>query len=70
MEEEEILAMARLSPDQLERLQQEDRPITIIDVRKPDAFKAGHVPGAINIPVEQIKNDPPQLPENHLLVTY
>ena len=62
--------MARLTPDQLERLQQEGKPMTIIDVRKPEAYKAGHVPGAINIPVAKIKNDPPPLPKDHLLVTY
>lgn len=62
--------MARLSPDQLEELQLEGKPMTIIDVRKPESYKAGHVPGAINIPVAKIKNDPPALPKDQLLVTY
>lgn len=62
--------MARLTPDGLDQLQQEGKPMTIIDVRKPDAFKKGHVPGAVNIPVDRIQNDPPQLPKDHLLVTY
>jgi len=28
--------------------------ITVIDVRQPDEYAAGHVPGAINIPHDQI----------------
>ena len=62
--------MARLSPGELEQMQLEGKPITIIDVRKPEAYKAGHVPGAINIPVAKIKENPPDLPKDQLLVTY
>lgn len=29
-------------------------PFTIIDVRSPNEFAKGHVPGAINIPLEEI----------------
>jgi rhodanese-related sulfurtransferase len=30
-------------------------PQTIVDVRSPEEFKRYHIPGAMNIPVEQIK---------------
>lgn len=29
---------------------QRNEPITIVDVRLPSDFKAGHIPGAINLP--------------------
>ena len=37
------------------RLQSEPRP-QIIDVRSPTEFAAGHVPGAVNIPMEQMES--------------
>ena len=34
----------------LERIQKKDTSVIILDVRSPEEFAAGHVPGAINIP--------------------
>jgi rhodanese-related sulfurtransferase len=34
----------------LERIQKQDQSVIILDVRSPEEFAAGHVPGAINIP--------------------
>lgn len=34
----------------LERIQKKDASMIILDVRSPEEFAAGHVPGAINIP--------------------
>lgn len=34
----------------LERIQKKDASVIILDVRSPEEFAAGHVPGAINIP--------------------
>lgn len=48
----------------------EDENVTIIDVRARDRYEAAHVPGAIHIPVGDIKNEVPQLPKEHLIVTY
>ena len=31
-----------------------NEPVTIIDVRRPDEFAEGHIPGAINLPNETI----------------
>jgi len=30
------------------------RGVTVLDVRTPQEFEAGHVPGALNIPVDQV----------------
>ena len=32
---------------------------TIVDVRRPDEYAAQHIPGAINVPNEDISSDPP-----------
>ena len=44
----------------------------ILDVRRPDEFAEGHIPGAINIPNESIGNDEiPALPDkNRLILVY
>lgn len=37
----------------IQRLDMHDAPL-ILDVRKPDEFAAGHIPGAVNIPHTEI----------------
>ena len=34
------------------------RPGTVIDVRGPEEFAAGHVPGALNVPLEDVLASP------------
>ena len=36
--------------------------VTLVDVRTPEEFAAGHIPGAINIPVDGF--DPAAVPQN------
>ena len=44
-----------LTPEQvLERLDGE-KPLLVVDVRKPAEFGVAHIPGAINIPVDEIE---------------
>ncbi len=46
-----------LSVDQVARMVvYEDTNILLVDVRDPDAYRAVHIPGAINIPVSDILN--------------
>ena len=41
----------------------------ILDVRRPDEFAAGHIPGAINVPNESIGDrDIPELPDKGQLI--
>ena len=41
----------------------------ILDVRRPDEFAAGHIPGAINVPNEVIGNaEIPELPDKSQLI--
>lgn len=43
-------------PDINEKVREarEDPSITLIDVRMPDEYRAGHIPGAINVPLPSI----------------
>jgi rhodanese-related sulfurtransferase len=34
----------------------------VLDVREPDEFEAGHVPGAINLPLSQLRSRHGELP--------
>ena len=41
----------------------------ILDVRRPDEFATGHIPGAINVPNETIgTGDIPELPDKNQLI--
>jgi phage shock protein E len=40
-----------LAVNKLERLLKEDSSVTLMDARTAEEFAAGHVPGAINVPI-------------------
>lgn len=42
----------------------------IVDVRMPPAYKAGHIPNAINIPITEIKPKHPQLTDKRPIIVY
>lgn len=41
--------------------------IAIVDIRSNDAFNEGHIPGSINIPVDQLKDNIDKIPQNKSL---
>lgn len=49
-----------VSPEQLKEQLEDGTVSMVIDVREPDEFAGGHVPGAVNIPrgVLELKADP------------
>lgn len=44
--------------------------VTVLDVRPPEEFAAGHVPGAINIPIHQLQKRLAELPKRKEVVAY
>lgn len=44
--------------------------VTVIDVRPPEEYAAGHVPGAINVPMEQLKSRLARFPKRKEVVAY
>jgi len=50
-------APAMIAPDQLvQRMEKKDANLVVLDVRTPEEFAAGHIPGAVNIPHDQLPN--------------
>ncbi len=43
---------------------------TIIDVRAPEAYERGHLPGAVNIPKDQLAGSLDAIPTDRPIVTY
>ncbi len=41
-----------ITGDELNAMLSSERPVTIVDVREPELFASGHIPGAINIPYD------------------
>jgi len=44
--------------------------VTVLDVRPPEEFAAGHVPGAINIPIDELAKRLGELPKRKEVVAY
>lgn len=42
----------------------------IVDVRERDKFIEGHIPMAINLPLEDIQNNKITLPKNKVIIVY
>lgn len=44
--------------------------VTVLDVRPPDEYRAGHIPGALSIPLGELKARFKELPKNRAVVAY
>ncbi len=44
--------------------------VTVLDVRPPEEFAAGHVPGAVNIPIHELEKRLAELPKRKEIVAY
>jgi phage shock protein E len=58
-----------IPPDHLLRAQGDDA-VTVVHVRSPDEYAAGHVPGALNLPIDELEDGLSQLPAGRRVVTY
>jgi len=65
------------SPDTLDAVTREqllsrldDGTVTILDVRPEDEFLLGHIPGALNVPIEQLAARLAELPKDREIVAY
>lgn len=44
--------------------------VTVLDVRPPEEYAAGHVPGAINVPLEKLEGYLAKLPKKREVIAY
>ncbi len=47
-----------------------DGLVTVLDVRPPEEYAAGHLPGAINVPLSQMEEHVARLPRDREVVAY
>lgn len=52
----------------IKRIQNDD--VTILDVRPPEEFKAGHIDGALSVPLNELELMLAKLPKNKEIVAY
>jgi rhodanese-related sulfurtransferase len=52
-----------------ERLQRKDK-LVVLDVRPREEYEAGHIPGALSIPLEELKKRVKELPRSTQIVAY
>ena len=76
-EVEQVLAGYFRARDDMEPLSREellrrakDGLVTVLDVRPADEFAAGHLPGALNIPLSDLGKRLKDLPHNHEVIAY
>ena len=48
------LGYRQISMDKAVKMMRDEKDYIILDVRRPDEFAEGHIPGAINVPNEEI----------------
>ena len=48
------LGYRQISMDEAMKMMKDEKDYIILDVRRPDEFAEGHIPGAINVPNEEI----------------
>jgi phage shock protein E len=59
-----------ITVDELRNRLYDESPLMIIDVRTPEAFENGHLPGAFNIPGAKISSIYHEIPNHRALITY
>ena len=59
----------QISMDEAVKMMRDEKDYIILDVRRPDEFAEGHIPGAINIPNEKIGSaEIAELPDKSQLI--
>ena len=67
----DAVEVAQVTPAQLTELRAApDAPVLVLDVRTPEEFAAGHVPGAVNIPYDQVGTRLSEIPKTEEVVLY
>lgn len=67
----DTVEVAQVTPAQLTEMRaRPDAPVLVLDVRTPEEFAAGHVPGAVNIPYDLVDERLSEIPKTDEVVLY
>ena len=53
-----------ISSAELQTIMDDGQPLVLVDVRTQSEFAAGHIPGSVNLPIEEIETWAPTLGKN------
>jgi rhodanese-related sulfurtransferase len=77
LEVKEVTREYLSSPDAMEAVERDALirrvrrgEVTVLDVRPLEEFRAGHIPGAVSIPVAELKRRLSELPKRRAIVAY
>jgi len=59
-----------ISPHDLHREQESGSPPRIIDVRGAEDYADGHIPGAENVPADELERELGRIPKDKAIVVY
>lgn len=59
-----------ISPKELEKQETSGSAPIVIDVRSPEDYAAGHIPGAENIPADELERHLAEIPKDKPVVVY
>jgi rhodanese-related sulfurtransferase len=62
-------ALEPVTFQELRRLMRED-DVTVVDVRPAEEYEAGHIPGALSVPVSDLKRRLRELPKSREVIAY
>jgi len=54
----------------VELVEKKSEPFLLVDVRTQEEYRSGHIPGALNIPVDTIGAKPPTPQKDALIILY
>lgn len=59
-----------IAPEKLREQLAGDQPPLVIDVRSEEAYQTGHIPNAIHIPGEELREHLEEIPKDRPVVVY
>jgi rhodanese-related sulfurtransferase len=65
-----VPSVALTEPDYLKWLIDSRQPVVVVDLRPPREFGAGHLPGAISVPIGELDRRFGEIPTSPMVVLY
>ena len=65
-----VPSVAYTEPDYLKWLIDSRQPVVVVDLRTAQEFKAGHLPGAISVPMTELDRRFGEIPTSPMVVLY